>query len=81
MRSRHVTDDNNDPIIGVLPGQGFVYASPLLGDDDTITEPVIGWVVRASGITQALILDSNGVALPIGPQDGGRVHHPAYPDS
>lgn len=80
MRSRHVTD-NNDPIIGVLPGQGFVYASPILGEDATITEPVIGWVVRASGITQALILHDNGVALPIEPEEVGRVHHPEHPDA
>jgi hypothetical protein len=46
------------PIVGVLPGGGWIAHHK---DQHT---PVVGWVVQADGMTNAIIYDVGGLAMP-----------------
>jgi hypothetical protein len=73
----------DEPAIGFLPSGGYLAETYVENEDGGYTrsvEPVIGWVVLASGHTEALIVSDNGQAAPYSLEQA-RVFHPDYPDS
>lgn len=68
---------DQDRVIGVVPGQGWMLAMDIDGapESERTVEPVIGWVVHESGWAQALRLCDGGWAMPVESEDV-RVFHP-----
>jgi hypothetical protein len=66
-------------IVGVLPGQGWLHRSAVMGapTPEDYIEPVVGWLVYDDGEAVALrTFHEKGSALPADDRDDFEVFHP-----